>query len=79
MNTKPTALDAYRGTEIFRALLNGGAGGNRTPVRKLSADRTTCLVVLFDLAPPSPSHRLRLRQFPKFRRQRRKRPSSLLV
>ena len=33
----------YRGLALF----NGGAGGNRTPVRKSSADSSTYLAMLF--------------------------------
>ena len=41
--SKPTDSKRYRGFKIF----SGGAGGNRTPVRKPSAGSSTYLAMLF--------------------------------
>ena len=43
--TKPFNSSRYRGFKIF----SGGAGGNRTPVRKPSADRSTYLAYYLNL------------------------------
>jgi len=43
--SKPSDSKRYRGFKIF----SGGAGGNRTPVRKPSADRSTYLAYYLNL------------------------------
>ena len=41
-----------KGPEIIRALVDGGTGGNRTPVRKPSPDGSTCVAVWFGFRSP---------------------------
>ena len=43
--SKPSNRKHYKGFKIF----SGGAGGNRTPVRKPSADRSTYLAYYLNL------------------------------
>jgi hypothetical protein len=42
----------------------GGAGGNRTPVRKPSTDSSTYLAVLFDLTQDPPTSKRGLSELP---------------
>jgi len=44
--------------------LVGGAGGNRTPVRKPSTDSSTYLAVLFDLTYSTPTSKQETSELP---------------
>jgi len=44
--------------------LNGGAGGNRTPVRKSSTDSSTYLALLFNLTCNTPTDKQFARELP---------------
>jgi len=54
------------GLTTAQTLIDGGGGGSRTRVRKLSTVGTTCLVSSLSLVHPPPTHRLRTNQSPKF-------------
>jgi hypothetical protein len=43
---------------------SGGAGGNRTPVRKPSTDSSTYLAVLFDLTYYAPTSKQEISELP---------------
>ena len=56
-----------KGPETIRALVCGGGGGNRTPVRKLSTASSTYLALPIDLARNPPTGRLVVSDPPDFR------------
>jgi hypothetical protein len=61
MTTKNPQLSGFN---VFILHLIGGAGGNRTPVRKPSTDSSTYLAVLFDLTYSAPTSKQEISELP---------------